>query len=82
MRFTARDKAFLASKDRHFIEQQDTHIQAFGDLLETSHLEARLTRYLKEGEAIKARCMELHRDEPANCLETAICAIEDARNAL
>ena len=82
MRFTSRDKAFLAANARHFVEQQDTHIQAFGDLIETSHLEARLTRYLKEGEAIKAKMMELHADEAANCMETSLAASEDSKAAL
>ncbi len=74
MSFTAKDMAWLAS--------QEKQTQMVHNSIELAHLEARLTRHLKEAEQIKAKMMELHEDEAANCMETAACAIEDSKAAL
>jgi hypothetical protein len=72
--FTSGEEAFIAG--------QEKHIKAFGDLLDTAHLEARTSRLLKEAESLKARLMEVRSGEAADCIEMACCAIEDARTAL
>jgi hypothetical protein len=72
--FTAQDEAFLAAEARGF--------EVANGLIETAHLDSRLARFQKEGEAIKAKLMELHKDEAANCMEMALAAAEDSKAAL
>jgi hypothetical protein len=79
--FTSRDSAFLAQNDP-VLNAHEKAIEKVDGLIELAHLEARLTRHLKDAEAIKAQLMALHKDEAANCMETAACAIEDSKEAI
>jgi hypothetical protein len=72
----------LSQKDYDFLAAQEKGSRLVHNSIELAHLESRLTRHLKEAEAIKAQMMALHEDEAANCMETAACAIEDSKAAL
>jgi hypothetical protein len=78
----SRPSEILTPHDEAWLAAQARQAQMVGDVIELAHLEARMGRHLKEAEAIKVRCMELHRDEATNCMETASCTIEDAKAAL
>jgi hypothetical protein len=77
---THRDAVSEQAED--FLAIQEAQAQMVGNFIELAHLESRLSRHLREAEKIKAKLMELHEDEAANCMETAACAIEDAKAAL
>ena len=74
---TPKDEAWLAHQ-----AQQEKATNLVHTSIELAHLESRLTRHLKEAEAIKAKMMELHEDEAANCMEMSCAATEDAKAAL
>lgn len=72
----------LTPREEVFIAGQAKHIEAFGDLLDIAHLEARTSRLLKEAESLKARLMEVRSSEAADCIEFVCSALEDAKEAL
>lgn len=71
----------VSANDLAYLAAQEKHMKAAADLIFATHEAnspaARTARLLKDAEALKARLMEEHKDEAANCLETAICCIED-----
>ena len=72
----------LSPKDEAWLASQAKQTDLVHNSIELAHLESRLSRHLKEAEQLKAKMMELHEDEAANCMDTAMAAVEDSKAAL
>jgi hypothetical protein len=76
------NRDILTPHDEAWLANQAKQTDLVHNSIELAHLESRMERHLKEAEAIKARLMELHKDEAVNCMEFVCSASEDSKAAL